>query len=559
MSKKEAELLNEIERLKASFLIFQEKTKLEIEEIQKEIEEHQEKFKLEIEEHQEKSKLEIEELKDEIKRLQELNSFLRLMKFGVKKDKVPEGQLSFFDEPELYVAIQEVEEKIKVKSHTREVKKSKNLVNDDHNLPIEIVEHNVEDKNCPKCENEMTNIGYEVRKELCIRPVKMYIKEHRYFKYACKNCESNDVKTTIVIADKGTVPFPNSMASSSLVSQIIVDKYAKATPLYRQEQFYNQNNINLSRQDMANYMFKASELLKPFHEHLKEVLLSNDIIHADETSLQVLRKDGKVTTGKSYMWIYTTGRSDPLIYLYEYCKTRSGDYPYKFLSYFKGYLLTDGYQGYNKIVNSTSNITQVCCFAHARRRFTDFIKITTNKDSTIYKIASKGLEFIDKLFHFEHIYSNNKYDYNQIFEARLRDQKPILDDFHKWLSEYNLKITPKSKLGEAIRYTLGYWEELCNYLKDGRLELTNNRAERAVKPFVTGRKNWLFANTEKGAETSAILYTIVQTAMYNKMNVYGYIEYLLNVISDTKINQLDDLLPWSDKLPIELKAPLKND
>lgn len=526
MSGKEAELLNQNEQLKASFLSMQ---------------------------------LEIEELKNEIKRLNELNLFLRLIKFGVKKDKVPEGQMTIFDEPEILMAIQEIEEKIKVKSHTREVKKSKNLVNDDHNLPIEIVEHDVEDKNCPKCENEMTNIGYEVRKELCIQPAKMYIKEHRYFKYVCKSCEVNDINTTIVIADKGNVPFPNTMASSSLVSQIIVDKYAKAVPLYRQEQFYNQNNINLSRQDMANYMFKASELLKPFYEHLKRVMLSNDIIHSDETSLQVIHKDGKITTGKSYMWIYTTGRSDPLIYLYEYCKTRSGDYPYRFLSDFKGYLLSDGYQGYNKIVNSNSNITQVCCFAHARRRFTDFIKITNNKNSTIYKIANEGLSFIDRLFHFEHIYDESKYDYNQIYEARLRDQRPILEDFHKWLNEYNLKITPKSKLGEAIRYTLDYWNELCNYLKDGRLELTNNRAERAVKPFVTGRKNWLFANTEKGANTSAILYSIVQTALYNNMNVYHYIDYLLSVISDTNINQLNDLLPWSNKLPDYLKKPVKID
>ena len=533
MSKREAELLNKIEQLEASFLSSQREV--------------------------EKTKLEIEELKNEIKRLNELIMYYKLIKFGVKRDKVPDGQMSLFDEPEILMAIQEIEEKIKVKAHTREVKKSKNLVNDDHNLPVEIVEHDVENKDCPKCDNEMTNIGYEVRKELCIRPAKMYIKEHRYFKYVCKSCEANNLNTTIVIADKGNVPFPNTMASSSLVAQIIVDKYAKAVPLYRQEQFYNQNNINLSRQDMANYMFKASELLKPLYECFKKIMISNDIIHADETSLKVIHKDGKISTGKSYMWIYTTGRSDSLIYLYEYCKTRSGDYPYKFLSDFKSYLLTDGYQGYNKIVNSNSNITQVCCFAHARRKFTDFIKITNNKNSTIYKIANEGLSFIDRLFHFEHIYDKNKYDYNQIYEARLRDQKPILDDFHKWLSEYNLKITPKSKLGEAIRYTLDYWDELCNYLKDGRLELTNNRAERAVKPFVTGRKNWLFSNTEKGAETSAILYSIVQTALYNNMNVYDYIDYLLSVISNTNMNQLSDLLPWSNKLPDYLKKQSKID
>ncbi len=147
------------------------------------------------------------------------------------------------------------------------------------------------------------------------------------------------------------------MASSSLVAQIIVDKYAKAVPLYRQEQFYNQNNINLSRQDMANYMFKASELLKILYECFKKVMISNDIIHADETSFKVIHKDGKISTGKSYMWIYTTGKSDSL------SKSRSGDYPNKYLSDFKNYLLIDGYQGYNKIVNSNSNMTQVCCFA----------------------------------------------------------------------------------------------------------------------------------------------------------------------------------------------------
>jgi transposase len=526
MSKKEAELLNEIEKLKASFLSFQKK---------------------------------IEELTTENQRLEELNRYLKLLKFGVKKDKVADGQMSILDELEMLKTIDELTEKIEIKSHTREIKKSKNLVNDDHNLPVEIIEHDIEDKNCPKCNSELTRMGYDVRKELCLRPAEMYIKEHRYFKYVCNNCEANDVNTPIIIAERENVPFPNTMASSSLVSQIIVDKYAKAVPLYRQEQFYNQNNINLSRQDMVNYIFKACELLKPLYEHLKKTILANDIVHADETPLLVVNKDGKITTNKSYMWIYTSGRSDPLIYLYEYCKTRSGDYPYQFLNKFEGYLLTDGYQGYNKIVKSTSKIIQVCCFAHARRRFSDVIKVSEGKSSINYSLGSKGLEYIDGLFHLEHQYESKQYDFNQIYEARLKEQKPILDEFYKWLTEYSLKVTPKSKLGEAINYTLDYWDELCNYLKDGRLELTNNRAERAVKPFVTGRKNWLFANTEKGAEASAILYSIVQTALYNNIAVYSYIDYLLTIIPNTKLNQFDDLLPWSDKLPNNIRRPLKLD
>lgn len=499
---------------------------------------------------------EIEQLRALVKRMEEMLALAKLARFGSKREKIAPGQLSFFDELEWELELKEITEIIDVVSHKREVVKSRNLVNDDHQLPIEIVNHDVDNKNCPTCDSKMIQIGYDVRKELCVKPAQIYVKEHRYFKYACKNCENNDIQTPIVVAPRESVPFPHSMASSSLVSQIIVDKYAKAIPLYRQEQFYAHNDIHISRQDMANYMQKASQLLEPLYNHFKTVLLSSDIIHSDETTLQVIHSSGKTSTSKSYMWIYTSSRSDPLIYLYEYCKTRSSDHPKEFLKDFKGYLITDGYQGYNKIVEE-NKITQVCCFAHARRKFYDSSKVASDKKGSSYKLAMTGLSYIDMLFKFEHEYENNQFSYEQIYEARLRDQKPILNMFNEWLLKYENLVTPQSSLGKAIQYALRYWEELIHYLLDGRLELTNNRAERAVKPFTLGRKNWLFANAENGASASAIIYTIVQTALYNNIRVYQYIDYVLSTIIDLPTSRLDELVPWSSKLPEYLKMPSK--
>jgi transposase len=372
-----------------------------------------------------------------------------------------------------------------------------------------------------------------LRRELTIIPAQYKITEHVQTVYSCRDCEksanpeTSDIPVAMV---KALVPAPviagSGIASTSLVAHIANQKYTLALPLYRQEQEFNRNNLNISRQTMANWLIYVSQhWLVPIYSALKTILLLSAVLHADETSVQVLKEDGKRPEAKSYMWLHRTGcDTERPIVLYDYRPDRKHINAKSFLEGFSGYLHSDGYQAYH---NLPSDITAVGCWAHLRRKFADILKSIPdyNKPGSL---AMRAMEYCDKLFDLERDYAKLPADYNfkARHKSRLEKSKPIMDGFFAWVSSVygkHIMATLKSNMGKSLAYALNQRVQLTNVLCDGCLELSNNRAERSIKPFVIGRKNWLFSNTENGADASAMFYSIIETAKENGLNPYEYL------------------------------------
>ena len=311
--------------------------------------------------------------------------------------------------------------------------------------------------------------------------------------------------------------------------------------------------IEISRQTMANWLIKASDIwLKLIYDRMHELMLQKDILYADETTLQVLREPGRSADTNSYMWLYRTGRNETPIVLYDYQTTRAAKHPIKFLKNFKGYLHADGYKAYN----SVPEITIVGCWAHARRCFVDALKaMPPGKDNTPLTATEEGLKFCNKLFEIER--ELHEVTDAERYEGRITKSKPLLDKFKDWLQYQSKRVAPRTPLGKAVQYCRNQWDKLSAFLLDGRLEIDNNRSERSIKPFVIGRKNWLFSNTPKGAASSATIYSIVETAKENGLNPFEYLKYLFDKLPniDFKDNMtLDDFMPWATALPQECRV-----
>ena len=329
----------------------------------------------------------------------------------------------------------------------------------------------------------------------------------------------------------------------------MTQKFVMGSPLYRQEQELKRQGIPLSRQTMSNWILKASErYLEPVYEQLHRELLTREVLHADETTLQVLHEHGKAPQSKNYMWLYrTSGDTDRPIVLYEYQPGRGAAHPKEFLEGFKGYLHTDGYTGYH---NLSEEITVVGCWAHLRRKFDEAMKSLPNGKAK-KSLAAQGKAFCSLLFKLEDGFVGMTPE--ERYKERLKQSKPVLDALLSWAN--SRKVTPHSALGKAMEYLNNQLPYLTNYLKDGRLEISNNRAERSIKPFVVSRKNFLFANTPSGATGSAVIFTMIQTAIENHLDPYRYLIWLLKSANGADLDNPDivqSLLPWN--APEECKA-----
>jgi transposase len=419
------------------------------------------------------------------------------------------------------------------------------------NLPVETIEYRLSDEEqvCTCCGGRLHEMSTEIRKELKYIPAEVKVIEHKRYVYSCRFCEKNEIEKTPFIRT-ASMPKPvisGSLASPSLMAHIVTQKYVDGLPLYRQEKQFKRMDLALSRQTIANWMISgADRWLSSLYDRMHHFLLKLDIVHADETTLQVLHEPSRSATSKSYLWLYRTGIEGPPIVLYDYKETRAGENPKEFLMGFKGYLQVDGYAGYHRV----PDVTLVGCWAHARRGYTDVLK-SLPAGSTKPVTATEGLQFCNQLFAIER--KLRELDPKERFEKRLEQSKPILDAFLAWLEIQEKKVLPKSALGKAIAYCLNQWDKLVAFLEDGRLEIDNNRSERSIKPVVIGRKAWLFANTPQGARASAIIYSIVETAKENRLNPYYYLRYLFEKLPNidlTDVDSLDQLLPWSTTLPV---------
>lgn len=505
----------------------------------------------------------VEELSMQLSWYEEQLRLSRQKRFGVSSEKTVIDQISMFNEAESEAQEEKKEPTIgevkppamgKKKGHKDKLLKP---------LPKETITYTLseEEKFCPVCGEKLHEMKKEIRKELVVIPAKYIVREHITYSYACRNCEKTGTEGTVVKAEAPNGIFRNSIASASLLSDIITKKYLSSLPLYRQEQEMRLQGLRLSRQTMANWIIGAGmQYLKPIYDLLHEELVKRDVIHADETTLEVLNEPGRDAHAESYMWLYRTSGCDsqrPII-LYDYQPSRSGDHPKEFLKGFKGYLQTDGYQGYHKVTETNSEVIPVGCMAHARRKFDEALKALPKEADAKNSKAAKGLSYCNQLFAAEHDADEKHLDYDSRKAFRLQKAKPIFEEFLKWANETEPQALPKSKLHDALQYVINQEEPLKNYLLDGRIELSNNRAERSIKPFVIGRKNWLFSNTPKGATASAIIYSIMETAKESGLNPFEYFRYLFEELPNADMNDqstLENYLPYSETLPTCCRQP----
>lgn len=488
----------------------------------------------------------INELTNENNRLLALLKLSKKKLFGASGEQIANGyeQLSLFNEAEKERTPLEPEpepEEVIIPKHTRKKKRSYDEIYKD--LPIEEVIYDIpeEDKLCNKCGAELTFLKYETRREIKLIPAQVKVVEHKKAVYVCQNCDKTGTEGNFVTASAPKPLIEKSLVSPGMLSEIIRQKYCMGVPLYRQEQQFRQMQINLTRQTMANWIIAASRLIKPLYECMHERIIGSEIIHADETTLEVLTEPEREPQAKSYMWVYTTGKhEDKSVILYDYRQGRSGKYAKEFLNGFSGYIHCDGWSGYDKI----EDVNRVGCWAHVRRKFKEALDVQENKkDYTT--VAGQGFLKIEKIFSVEH----GTEDPKELNKIRKEKSKKAVEEFFDYCEKaYTL---PKSLTGKAISYALKQKDNLMTYLEDTRLELTNNRAERAIKPFVIGRKNWLFCNTPGGADASARLYSLIETAKANELKIYEYLEWIFENIHKLTA---EELLPWSEKIPDNIRG-----
>ena len=505
----------------------------------------------------------ISELESRVELLMEALRLARHKRFGASSEKSEDAfaeQLSFlFNEAEVYSAAEkeEAENVTAVAAHKRHKKHEYTLDTIPEGVPVEQTEHRLEGEElvCPQCGETMTEIGKEVVRTLEIIPARTVVREDVYYTYACRSCSENadeGCETPVAKAPREKNMISGSFATPEAVAHIMTQKFVMGSPLYRQEQEMNRQGIRLSRQTMSNWILKATaDYLTPVYEQLHKELLKRDVLHADETTLQVLHEPGKKAESESYMWLYRTGGdTDKPIVLYEYQPGRGAKHPREFLAGYHGYLHTDGYAGYHDL---GEDITVVGCWAHARRKFDEAVKSLPKgkaKGSSEYQ----GLTYCNMLFGIEQEIAGLTAE--ERYEQRLKQAKPVLDAFLSWANSRN--AAPKSALGKALHYLKEQWPYLANYLKDGRLEISNNRAERSIKPFVIDRKNFLFANTPKGAAGSAVMFSLIQTAIENKLDPYKYLTWLLRRAKDADLSDeqtVQALLPWNASAACRTKQP----
>jgi len=454
--------------------------------------------------------------------------------YGKKSEKMP-GADEVFNEVEL--VLDEHDKKLLIDSSSNATTKTKPKRKP---LPAAlprvdvIVDIDESDKVCDCCHSPLHKMGESSSETLEFVPAHIKVIKTIRPKYTCRQCERDGIESVVKTALMPATPIPKSMATASLLSQIITCKYQFGLPLYRQETMFGDIGIELSRQTMSSWMLRSAQLLEPLYMRLKERLLAEPAIHADETPLKVIKAE-KAT---SYMWVYCCGSDKPSekinIVLYDYHNSRSAQCAIDFLDGYQGYMHVDGYKAYG-----LTEAKLVACLAHIRRKFVDAKKIQAQSKTGKVDVA---LNLIGKLYGIEQRIKEKSIE--DKFNIRQSHAKPIVKELHHWLIKHKDKIPPKSKLGEAISYSLNQFDKFQRYLEDGRLSIDNNRAERAIKPFVIGRKAWLFSNTCNGAHASAVLYSLVETAKANGLVVHDYISKCLQHIAEQP-NNLEPLLPWN--------------
>jgi len=468
------------------------------------------------------------ELTAEIANLQEQINKMKRMIFGSKREKLPEeiaDQLGMFNEAEEGQSVKEREKEKQefVEGYVRKKKRTREETFRD--LPKERVVIPAEETNCPVCGAEMVKIGEDfVRYELSYKPAEMHLREIYVEVYACPKCGKdpekdalvNDNTKNVIVKAKATAAMmEKSYCSPELLAHILWMKYIQAVPLERQRKEYKALGVELSSATLANWVIEGGQrYLRPIYEELHRRLLIEPLVQADETVVQVLREPGKKAQSQSRMWVYATGtHAKDQIVLYDYRPDRKGKNAAEFLEGFHGHLVCDGYDGYNKL----KDVNRCGCWAHVRRKFFDAIPADEKLKKDSY--AARAVVMIDAIFHEETEMKGKPPE--ERLKQRQERSRAHLDGFFAWLDSF--MASGGSKLAKAVQYAKNEKKYLYKFLEDPIIPVDNNLAERAVKPFVIGRKNWLFSTSVKGADTSAKIYSILNTALLNGWNAEEYL------------------------------------
>ncbi len=485
--------------------------------------------------------------------IQALTEQIRLLKqyrFGSSSEKISPDQLALFNEAELLEldnkdqadAHNDEQDEIKVPSHTRKRGHRNSLP---EHLPRVRVEHDIadEDKICD-CGCEKKRIGEETSEQLEIIPQQVQVIHNVRFKYACPSCEEG-----VQTAPLPPSPIPKSNVAPGLLAYIIISKFMDALPLYRQEKIFERIGVAISRTSMARWVIQAGILVQILLNMMQDHALSDDILSMDETTIQVLKEPDKPPTSTSRIWIRYGGPPDKPVVLFNYSPSRSQAVADELLDGFEGYLQSDGYQVYASFAAANKNVTSVGCWAHARRKFEKAVK-AQGKGKTKAGMAMQGLSYIRMLYRIEDKIKECTPD--ERYTIRQKEARPILEKIRGWLDKSIAKPPASSTVGTALNYLNNQWSMLICYIEDGRLRIDNNHTENAIRPFVVGRKNWLFADTPKGAHASAALYSIIETAKLNGLEPYRYLRHIFKELPKAEtVEQFEALLPWNvdrDKL-----------
>jgi transposase len=424
-------------------------------------------------------------------------------------------------------------------------------------LPRQRVEHDLpeDQKDCPCCHNRMHRMGEIVTEQLHVE-VKASVLQHVRFKYACRHCERTALNTPIVTAPMPAQPLPGSVATPSTLALVLANKYVDGTPLYRVADALGRADVSISRGTLGNWVIRSSELhLHRVYDALQQKLRAQPLVHGDETWVQVLKEEGRDAQAKSFMWAYRSGQdcAQPVV-LFDYQPGRGQEYPQAFLDGYSGLLMSDGYDAWRTLTGAT----HLGCMAHARRKFTDALKARKTPGGP----PLQALKFFEALYEVERVARQTPPDGETRAEytLRLRQQHslPVLAAFRTWLDDQAARVLPESLTGKAIAYARNQWDYLTRYTSDGLAPIDNNVLERDIRPFVTGRKSWLFSDTVAGARASAVIYSLVLTCRACGVDPYAWLRHALTELPQRAPDaDIEDLLPFN--CTAQKHLPAEND
>ena len=497
-------------------------------------------------------KKEVAELHRKLERMSELLLNAQRTRFGQSSEKrsyVMQGgqQLRLFNEAEAeqdHKAPELTEETVAVSAHKRKPKRT--VAELTANLPVEEILITLPESElvCDRCGGKLVMIGKKLESQR-IQVIPRQCKLLKYYSctYACRKCEEKTGFGNLITTVTPPFLLKHSLATASSVADVMIRKYVEGRPLARQEKIWAREGLELSRATMSNWVIQTAQgWLKPLYRSLKKQLLGCSVIHADETVVQVLKEDGKPAASESRMWVYASNdRSGKPIRYFEYQPSRSGKHAAVFLKGFNGCLVTDGYAGYNQV----EGVVRCGCWAHMRRKWREAMPKGATKENSK---AAIGYDYCNKLFAAEKKYAGLSDAERKT--ARQVGVESLLEAYWCWVE--TLDPVPGSKLAEAVAYARNQKPYLSAFLDYGEVDISNNFAENAIRPFTLGRKNWLFCDTPKGADSSAIVYTLVETAKANGLEPYAYLLQALTELpylgKSPSQEDLNAFLPWSAKM-----------